>query len=108
MNMLFNLFHLVNTYGVFGSIDRICREVVVEDTRKDSYRKADKSGRNTSSKINHRAVRRLLRQRVHYTSTTGSPDGVRYRPTGYAQTWLKPFLQRLLQERSDSGVSILA
>ena len=30
MNMSFNSFHLVNTYGAFGSIGRIRREVVIE------------------------------------------------------------------------------
>jgi hypothetical protein len=33
MNMSFNPFHLVNTYGAFGSIGRTRREVVVEGTQ---------------------------------------------------------------------------
>ena len=32
MNMSFNPFHLVNTYGAFGSIGRTRREVVIEGT----------------------------------------------------------------------------
>ncbi|MGV0554653.1 lipase maturation factor family protein, partial [Mycobacterium kansasii] len=35
MNMSFNSFHLVNTYGAFGSIGRIRREVVIEGTDDD-------------------------------------------------------------------------
>jgi hypothetical protein len=32
MNMAFNPYHLINTYGAFGSIGRIRREVVIEGT----------------------------------------------------------------------------
>ncbi len=32
MNMSFNPFHLVNTYGAFGSVGRLRREVVIEGT----------------------------------------------------------------------------
>src|SRR5579875_4032175 len=32
MNMSFNPFHLINTYGAFGSIGRVRREVVIEGT----------------------------------------------------------------------------
>ena len=32
MNMSFNPFHLINTYGAFGSVGRTRREVVVEGT----------------------------------------------------------------------------
>ena len=41
MNMSFNPFHLVNTYGAFGSIGRIRREVVIEGTDERGHHRAD-------------------------------------------------------------------
>ena len=41
MNMSFNPFHLVNTYGAFGSIGRVRREVVIEGTDEHADHRAD-------------------------------------------------------------------
>ena len=96
MNMSFNAFHLVNTYGAFGSIGRVRREVVIEGTAEATigeqtiwkeYEFRGKPG----------AVRRLPRQWAPYHLRLDwmmwfaaiSPD--------YAQPWLTPFLQRLLR-----------
>ena len=96
MNMSFNAFHLVNTYGAFGSIGRVRREVVIEGTEEATiteqtvwkeYEFRGKPG----------AVRRLPRQWAPYHLRLDwlmwfaaiSPD--------YAQPWLTPFLQRLLR-----------
>ena len=41
MNMSFNPFHLINTYGAFGSIGRTRREVVIEGTDEADDHRAD-------------------------------------------------------------------
>jgi hypothetical protein len=96
MNMSFNAFHLVNTYGAFGSIGRVRREVVIEGTGEA------KIGEHTVWKEYEfrgkpGAVRRLPPQWAPYHLRLDwmmwfaaiSPD--------YAQPWLTPFLERLLR-----------
>ena len=49
MNMSFDPFHLINSYGAFGTIGRTRREVVIEGTANRSS-PSRRCGRNTSSK----------------------------------------------------------
>jgi hypothetical protein len=96
MNMSFNAFHLVNTYGAFGSIGRIRREVVIEGTESSTI-----TGQTVWKEYEFKgkpgALRRLPRQWAPYHLRLDwlmwfaaiSPD--------YAQPWLRPFLQRLLR-----------
>ncbi|SPM39110.1 hypothetical protein MNAB215_1292 [Mycobacterium numidiamassiliense] len=96
MNMSFNPFHLVNTYGAFGSIGRIRREVVIEGTESSTI-----TGQTVWKEYEFKgkpgALRRLPRQWAPYHLRLDwlmwfaaiSPD--------YAQPWLRPFLQRLLR-----------
>ena len=96
MNVSFNRYHLVNTYGAFGAISRHRDEVVIEGTRDPE----------------------LSEQTVwHEYEFTGKPGNIRRRPRqlapyhlrldwlmwfaalspAYAQPWLRVFLTRLLQ-----------
>lgn len=96
MNMSFNPFHLVNTYGAFGSIGRVRREVVIEGTESSTI-----TGQTVWKEYEFKgkpgALRRLPRQWAPYHLRLDwlmwfaaiSPD--------YAQPWLRPFLQRLLR-----------
>ncbi|WP_068189965.1 lipase maturation factor family protein, partial [Mycobacterium sp. UM_CSW] len=65
MNMSFNPFHLVNTYGAFGSIGRVRREVVIEGT--DELRVTDETvWKEYEFKGKPGGVRRLPRQWAPY------------------------------------------
>lgn len=96
MNMSFNSFHLVNTYGAFGSIGRVRREVVIEGTDEPvitnqtvwkEYEFKGKPG----------APRRLPRQWAPYHLRLDWLMWFAAISPGYAQPWLRPFLQRLLK-----------
>jgi Lipase maturation factor len=96
MNMSFNPFHLVNTYGAFGSIGRVRREVVIEGTKEErltphtvwkEYEFKGKPG----------AVRRLPRQWAPYHLRLDWLMWFAAISPGYAQPWLTPLLQRLLR-----------
>jgi hypothetical protein len=95
MNMSFNAFHLVNTYGAFGSIGRVRREVVIEGTG-DATIGEQTVWKEYEFRGKPGAVRRLPPQWAPYHLRLDwmmwfaaiSPD--------YAQPWLTPFLERLL------------
>ncbi|MGH3968025.1 MAG: lipase maturation factor family protein, partial [Mycobacterium sp.] len=96
MNMSFNPFHLINTYGAFGSIGRTRREVVIEGTDEQTitdqtiwqeYEFHGKPG----------AVRRLPPQWAPYHLRLDWLMWFAAISPHYAQPWLRPFLVRLLQ-----------
>jgi Lipase maturation factor len=96
MNVSFNAFHLVNTYGAFGSIGRVRREVVIEGTAETTltdqtvwkeYEFRGKPG----------AVRRLPRQWAPYHLRLDWMMWFAAISSDYAQPWLTPLLQRLLR-----------
>ena len=96
MNMSFNPFHLVNTYGAFGSIGRIRREVVIEGT--DEPRLTGQTvWKEYEFKGKPGAVRRLPRQWAPYHLRLDWLMWFAAISPGYAQPWLTPFLQRLLR-----------
>ena len=96
MNMSFNSFHLVNTYGAFGSIGRIRREVVIEGT--DEARLTDQTvWKEYEFKGKPGAARRLPRQWAPYHLRLDWLMWFAAISPGYAQPWLTPFLQRLLR-----------
>lgn len=96
MNMSFNSFHLVNTYGAFGSIGRIRREVVVEGTD-DEHLTDQTVWREYEFKGKPGGVRRLPRQWAPYHLRLDWLMWFAAISPGYAQPWLRPFLQRLLR-----------
>jgi hypothetical protein len=96
MNMSFNPFHLINTYGAFGSIGRTRREVVIEGTDEPTiteqtvwqeYEFRGKPG----------AVRRLPRQWAPYHLRLDWLMWFAAISPQYANSWLHPFMLRLLQ-----------
>jgi hypothetical protein len=96
MNMSFNPFHLVNTYGAFGSIGRIRREVVIEGTDEPKV-----TGQTVWKEYEFKgkpgAVRRLPRQWAPYHLRLDWLMWFAAISPGYAQQWLRPFMERLLQ-----------
>jgi hypothetical protein len=96
MNMSFNPFHLVNTYGAFGSIGRIRREVVIEGTEEPTISKQT-VWKEYEFKGKPGAVRRLPRQWAPYHLRLDWLMWFAAISPGYAQPWLTPFLQRLLR-----------
>lgn len=95
MNMSFNAFHLVNTYGAFGSVGRIRHEVVIEGTAD-----ADLTDRTVWGEYEFKgkpgSVRRLPRQWAPYHLRLDWLMWFAALSPGYAQPWLLPFLRRLL------------
>lgn len=103
MNMSFNSFHLVNTYRAFGSIGRIRRAVVIEGTEQ-AVITAQTVWQEYEFKGRQGALRRLPRRwapchlRLDWLMWFAAIS------PGYAQPWLKPFLQRLLRNDSPACV----
>ncbi|MGD1205431.1 lipase maturation factor family protein [Mycobacterium seoulense] len=96
MNMSFNSFHLVNTYGAFGSIGRVRHEVVIEGT--DDARLTDQTvWKEYEFKGKPGAVGRLPRQWAPYHLRLDWLMWFAAISPAYAQPWLTPFLQRLLR-----------
>ncbi len=96
MNMSFNPFHLANTYGAFGSIGRIRREVVIEGTDEPELTKQT-VWQEYEFKGKPGAVRRLPRQWAPYHLRLDWLMWFAAISPAYAQPWLTPFLQRLLR-----------
>ncbi|WP_055402821.1 MULTISPECIES: lipase maturation factor family protein [unclassified Mycobacterium] len=96
MNASFNSFHLVNTYGAFGSIGRIRREVVIEGTD-ETHLTSQTVWKEYEFKGKPGAVRRLPRQWAPYHLRLDWLMWFAAISPGYAQPWLTPFLQRLLR-----------
>ena len=96
MNMSFNPFHLVNTYGAFGSIGRVRREVVIEGTE-DERLTPQTLWKEYEFKGKPGAVRRLPRQWAPYHLRLDWLMWFAAISPGYAEPWLRPFLQRLLR-----------
>ncbi len=96
MNMSFNAFHLVNTYGAFGSIGRVRREVVIEGT--EEARLTDQTvWKEYEFKGKPGAVQRIPRQWAPYHLRLDWLMWFAAISPAYAQPWLTPFLQRLLR-----------
>lgn len=96
MNLSFNAFHLVNTYGAFGSIGRTRREVVIEGTGEADLT-AQTAWKEYEFKGKPGAVRRLPRQWAPYHLRLDWLMWFAAISPGYAQPWLEPFMQRLLR-----------
>jgi hypothetical protein len=96
MNMSFNSFHLVNTYGAFGSIGRVRREVVIEGTEEERLT-PQTVWKEYEFKGKPGAVRRLPRQWAPYHLRLDWLMWFAAISRGYAEPWLTPLLQRLLR-----------
>jgi len=96
MNMSFNPFHLVNTYGAFGSIGRTRREVVIEGTDEAAITEGT-VWKEYEFKGKPGAVRRLPRQWAPYHLRLDWLMWFAAISPQYAYSWLQPFMLRLLQ-----------
>jgi len=96
MNVSFNSFHLVNTYGAFGSIGRTRREVVLEGTD-ESQLTGETIWREYGFKGKPGAVGRMPRQWAPYHLRLDWLMWFAAISPGYAQQWLRPFMERLLR-----------
>jgi hypothetical protein len=96
MNMSFNPFHLINTYGAFGSIGRTRREVVIEGTDEPAITEQT-VWQEYEFKGKPGAVRRLPRQWAPYHLRLDWLMWFAAISPHYADSWLQPFMLRLLQ-----------
>ena len=96
MNMSFNPFHLINTYGAFGSIGRIRREVVIEGT--DETDVDDQTvWKEYEFKGKPGGLRRLPRQWAPYHLRLDWLMWFAAISPQYAHSWFRPFIVRLLR-----------
>ncbi|GAA0465649.1 lipase maturation factor family protein [Streptomyces sp. NPDC046215] len=95
MNMSFNAFHLVNTYGAFGSINRTRYEVVVEGTDAQ-HLGPDTVWREYGFKGKPGDVRRRSRQFAPYHLRLDWMMWFAGISPSYARSWFGPFVERLL------------
>jgi Lipase maturation factor len=95
MNMSFNAFHLVNTYGAFGSINRRRYEVVVEGTDATELG-AGTVWKEYGFKGKPGEVRRIPRQYAPYHLRLDWLMWFAGISPAYAQPWFGPFVERLL------------
>ena len=96
MNMSFNAFHLINTYGAFGSVGRTRREVVIEGT--DEPEVTDQTvWKEYEFKGKPGAVRRVPAQWAPYHLRLDWLMWFAAISPRYAYPWFRPFVLRLLQ-----------
>ncbi len=96
MNMSFNPFHLINTYGAFGSIGRTRREVVIEGTD-DTDINDQTVWKEYEFKGKPGGVRRLPRQWAPYHLRLDWLMWFAAISPQYAYSWFRPFIVRLLR-----------
>ena len=96
MNMSFNAYHLINTYGAFGTIGRTRREVVIEGT--DDPEVTDVTvWKEYEFKGKPGAVRRVPAQWAPYHLRLDWLMWFAAISPRYAYPWLRPFMLQLLQ-----------
>jgi hypothetical protein len=96
MNMSFNPFHVVNTYGAFGSIGRVRREVVIEGTDEAVVTQGT-VWKEYEFKGKPGGVRRLPRQWAPYHLRLDWLMWFAAISPQYAYSWFRPFILRLLR-----------
>jgi Lipase maturation factor len=96
MNMSFNPFHLINTYGAFGSIGRTRREVVIEGTDEPTITEQT-VWKEYEFKGKPGSVRRLPRQWAPYHLRLDWLMWFAAISPQYAHSWMQPFMLRLLR-----------
>jgi Lipase maturation factor len=95
MNTSFAPLRLVNTYGAFGSITRVRREVVVEGTA-DEHLGPDAEWREYQFKGKPGDPRRRPPQFAPYHLRLDWLMWFAALSPGYAESWFVPFVERLL------------
>lgn len=101
MNMSFNAYHLVNTYGAFGSVNRSRYEVVVEGTA-DTVLGPETEWREYGFKGKPGDPRRLPRQFAPWHLRLDWLMWFAGISPAYARDWFGPFVERLLENDRDT------
>ncbi|MBF6328366.1 lipase maturation factor family protein [Nocardia transvalensis] len=101
MNSSFNPYHLVNTYGAFGTVGRTRYEVIIEGTD-DTQLTEQTVWKEYEFKGKPGALHRLPRQWAPYHLRLDWLMWFAAISPQYARTWLGPFLLRLLQNDKDT------
>lgn len=96
MNRSFDPFHLVNTYGAFGSVSRVRHEVVVEGTAEDVPRR-DSEWKEYEFKGKPGDPRRWPRQFAPYHLRLDWMMWFAALSPAYAQAWFGTMVERLLE-----------
>ncbi|WP_330230725.1 lipase maturation factor family protein [Nocardia sp. NBC_00508] len=96
MNRSFNPYHLVNTYGAFGTVGRIRFEVVIEGTAEPTITEQT-AWKEYEFKGKPGDLRRLPRQWAPYHLRLDWLMWFAAFSPHYARDWLGPFLMRLLE-----------
>jgi hypothetical protein len=96
MNMSFNAYHLINTYGAFGTVGRTRREVVIEGTAEPEL--TDQTvWKEYEFKGKPGSVRRVPPQWAPYHLRLDWLMWFAAISPHYAYPWLRPFMLRLLR-----------
>ncbi|MFF2780692.1 lipase maturation factor family protein [Streptomyces sp. NPDC058052] len=101
MNRSYDPFHLVNTYGAFGTVGRVRDEIVVEGTS-DPEPGPDTEWREYGFKGKPGDPRRLPRQFAPYHLRLDWLMWFAALSPGYAREWFGPFVERLLAGDRDT------
>ncbi|MBW5480513.1 lipase maturation factor family protein [Streptomyces bambusae] len=101
MNRSFDVLHLVNTYGAFGTVGRIRDEVVMEGTA-DEVPHADGDWREYGFKGKPTELGRMPRQFAPYHLRLDWLMWFAALSPGYARDWFGPFVERLLTGDRDT------
>ncbi|MFI2240620.1 lipase maturation factor family protein [Streptomyces chrestomyceticus] len=101
MNTSFDPLHLVNSYGAFGSVTRVRREIVVEGTD-SAVATPDTVWREYEFRGKPGGVRRLPRQFAPYHLRLDWLMWFAALSPGYARSWFGPFVERLLENDPDT------
>ena len=104
MNMSFNPFHLINTYGAFGSIGRTRREVVIQGTDEPAITERT-AWKEYEFKGKPGAVRRLPRQWAPYHLRLDWLMWFAAISPQYANPWLHTIHVAALAERCGDAAS---
>ncbi|WP_282692653.1 lipase maturation factor family protein [Streptomyces sp. CC208A] len=101
MNRSYDPFHLVNTYGAFGTVGRVRDEIVIEGTS-DPDPGPDAEWREYGFKGKPGDPRRLPRQFAPYHLRLDWLMWFAALSPGYAGDWFGPFVERLLTGDRDT------
>ncbi|MEU9859312.1 lipase maturation factor family protein [Streptomyces sp. NPDC047971] len=101
MNRSYDPFHLVNTYGAFGSVGRIRDEIVIEGTS-DPLRNGDAEWKEYGFKGKPGDPRLLPRQFAPYHLRLDWLMWFAALSPAYARDWFGPFVERLLDGDPDT------
>ncbi|MFH8404082.1 lipase maturation factor family protein [Streptomyces sp. NPDC018019] len=101
MNTSFDPLHLVNSYGAFGSVTRVRREIVVEGTD-SAVASPDAVWREYEFRGKPGDVRRMPRQYAPYHLRLDWLMWFAALSPAYARSWFGPFVERLLVNDPDT------